>query len=67
MKRNILIALFTLMLGFTGTVNASDVVISSHVEPSGSGGSRFLKPLNPQYPLITDEFDIIILVIGMYV
>ena len=43
MKRNILIALFTLMLGFTGTVNARDVAISSYVEPGGSGAWIVIK------------------------
>ena len=31
------------------------------------GGRRFLKALNPQYPIITDEFRVIGKVIGMYI
>ncbi|MFB6311534.1 MAG: LexA family protein [Salinirussus sp.] len=41
----------------------SDVTCKAYREDAGR---RYLSPLNPQYPLITDEFEIIGTVVGQY-
>lgn len=59
----------------TGGVANGDRVIAKISGENGvtfkcfidDGGRKFLKPLNPQHPIITDEFKIIGKVIGMYV